>query len=166
MKSFSRYILGGFLIFSFAQCGSSQQYAGQDEIPFRFGEIAIENWTRENSKETGINLFFPLENDVDTVIDSVHFRGRIVHPEKIKRGSYVVYVARFMNKQEPGDVIMHADPKKESINQPPVIIKRSPFELSPYEAVVSFMVNGETKYYKVSGIKETTSIVYPDKTKN
>lgn len=166
MKQLYKYILGGITILSFAQCGSSQKFVSQEEVPFQFGEVLVENWTIENSSDTGVNVFFPVENKVDTAIDSVHFRGQVVKPERIKRGTYLVYIARFRNKKSPGDIIMHADPSKEAANAPPIIIKQSPFELDTDEVVISYVQEGETKYYKISGIKETTPVVYPHKSKN
>lgn len=46
------------------------------------------------------------------------------------------------------DIQLHGDPKKEYGNTPPKI-EKTPFELKENEAVISYKVDGETRYYKI-----------------
>lgn len=71
-----------------------------------------------------------------------------------------IYVAHFYPKSSKQDYIMDSDFIKEYGNEPPLKTKPK-FNLKPNEAVVSYLKNGKTHYFKISNVKELPMIVYP-----
>ena len=52
------------------------------------------------------------------------------------------------------DIILSSDIAEEHKNKLPVKESKIPFELLPNQCVISFIEHGQTKYYKISNIKE------------
>ncbi|WP_268848407.1 hypothetical protein [Flavobacterium aestivum] len=71
-----------------------------------------------------------------------------------------IYVAYFYSKSSKQDYIMDSDSTKEYGNKPPLIAKPK-FDLKANEAVVKYLKNGKTYYYKITNVKELPMIVYP-----
>lgn len=141
---------------SASKCDDSKEFV--ETPPFKTGEVMSEAWEDEKNK-SGTNLFIPIVEGKEIQLDSAYFRGEIVKLEKIKRDSYLVYIGRFKNTLIANrDIIMHADPKKEVGNVPPLPKKKMPFELKENEAVISFIVDGEEKYCKLENIKVSPTV--------
>lgn len=154
-------MVGVIAILGFSQCGSSQKLIGAKEAPFRLGEVRSEAWTlANNSLAKGTNLFFPLEDGKQIMLDSVYYQGRATKLKKIKRDSYVVFIGVFEDPVKP-DMIMHEDATREAGNMPPPLRAKIPFELKDDEAVVSFKEGDVVKYLKVTGIMPSTPVEYP-----
>lgn len=139
-----------------SKCSSSQDLV--ENPPFKTGEVASEDWVSAEG-EKGTNLFVPITEGKDIMLDSVYFRGNIVKLERIKRDSYLVFIGKFKNNlNTERDIVMHSDPKKEVGNIPPLPKKKLPFELKENEAVVSFTEGEQVKYYKIENIKESPTV--------
>ena len=136
-----------------SKCSSSQELV--EKPPFKTGDVASEDWVSKEG-ETGTNLFIPITEGKDIILDSVYFRGNIVKLERIKRDSYLVFIGKFPNAER--DIVMHSDPRKEAGNKPPLPKKKLPFELKENEAVVSFTEGEQVKYYKIENIKESPTV--------
>lgn len=156
MKTLLNIFYLSILILGASKCSNSPELV--EKPPFKTGEVGSEDWVSEKG-ETGTNLFIPIVDGKDITLNKVYFRGRIVKLERIKRDSYLVFIGKFKNNpQEERDFTMHADPKKEAGNKPPIPKKEMPFELKENEAVVSFTEGEEEKYYKIENIKESPTV--------
>ncbi|MCX2681192.1 hypothetical protein OOZ15_14665 [Galbibacter sp. EGI 63066] len=160
MKRIFNTIIGTVIILGFSQCGSSQGLT--ENPPFELGEVRSEPWTAGAEKEQeGENIFLPVSNGKEIVLDSLFYKGKVVKLEKIQRDNYLVYIGRFSKADTKyDDLIMHADPKEEFGNKPPKLNKKIPFELKEGEAVVSYIEDGKTKYYKVKSMRPATPVHY------
>ena len=161
MKQLLRILFGGISLLAFAQCGSSQVL--QSDPPFTLDKVHIEPWTAgPDNLFKGVNLFFPVISGRETILDSVYFRKSKAPLERIQKGTYLVYKATMESKEQPYDIIMHADPKKEFGNRPPE--KRDiPFELQHDEAVISYLEEGVRKYFKVTGMQLAPAVHYEER---
>ena len=137
---------------SFSQCSSTQKL--QKEAPTTFGEVYFEQWVSGMAQgPSGTNIFIEVKHD-NVELDSVYFRGEATKLD-IDKSNNLLYIGRFIsNSTEIKDVIMHKDASKEYGNTAPVIPAKIPFELTPFECVISYKVNDKTKYFKLSDIKE------------
>ncbi|QXP71627.1 hypothetical protein H0I29_05970 [Polaribacter sp. R2A056_3_33] len=136
------------LILSFSQCGSTKF---QKNTSFIIDSANYMTWTGEQPGIHGINVQIQLKEKSSITFDSLYFRNKATKVE-IKEASLII--ANYTtSKNKNLDVTLHLDPKKEFKNKLPVQ-KKIPFELSKKEAVLSYQLNGETKYYKIKEIKE------------
>ena len=140
---------------SFSQCSSTKKL--QKEAPTTFGEVYFEQWVSGMAQgPSGTNIFIEIKQD-NVQLDSVYFRGKVTKLD-IDKSNKLLYVGQFISKStEIKDVIIHKDVSKEYGNQAPEIPSKIPFELSPFECVITYKIKGKTKYFKLSDIKEKES---------
>ena len=163
MHSFKNIIAvctASILLFSFSNCGSSQtsSYKLTQNPPFSIDDVFYQDWVA-GIKEggSGTNVHIPFKDFTkDVRVDSIYFRNKI---EKAKNSpqakkQYIGYFKKGTNR----DIIMDSDPKKEAQNTPP---KSFPFELADNEAVVSYVQNGTTNYYKITNIRRKEMLAFP-----
>jgi len=110
----------------------------------------FQNWIAEIKEGgSGFNVYFPNLNPNNTVtLDSVYFRGI---RGKLTKGK-AMYLANLKNPSPyERDMSVEAAFKKEKKS-------KFPFKLSNMDCVISYIENGETKYYKVAGLSEKKGI--------
>lgn len=107
-------------------------------------------WVRINYKKTN-----------EVVFDSLFFQGRKtkVMLETLNKNTYLKghFNTSTVNSKE--DLILHRKGEKEYGNKPPQ--PKIPFELKNNEAVISYVQEGVTKYFKVENIVKTATDYYP-----
>lgn len=161
MRYLFKMLFGGIALFAFAHCGSSQTL--QSQAPFTLEGSAIEPWTAGDSDQfRGVNLLFPVTSGKEIVLDTVYYGRKKSALIRIQKDDYLVYKATVDTTNTPYDVVMHADPKEEFGNRPPVR-EDVPFELMDDEAVISYLEKGRRKYVKISGLKISTPIHYRER---
>ena len=107
---------------------------------------------------SGINVFLPLKENGNIVIDSLHFRGEKTAVET--RDKLIVGRFRHSTNQKK-DLIMSANPQDEYNNKRDLIREPSPFTLAQNDCVISYTVDGKRLYYKISNLKKGESVAYP-----
>ncbi|MEZ4796924.1 MAG: hypothetical protein R2785_07120 [Flavobacteriaceae bacterium] len=144
---------------SFSQCSSTQKL--QKEAPTTFGEVYYEQWVSGIAQgPSGTNIFIEVKHD-NVQLDSVYFRGKATKLD-IDKSNKLLYIGRFIsNSTEIKDVIMHKDANEEYDNKAPELPAKIPFELTPFECVVSYKVKGKTKYFKFTDIVKKESLDVP-----
>ena len=151
---------------SFSQCSSAQKL--QKDAPMTFGEVYCQKWVSGMAEgPSGINIFIEVKDDA-VQLDSVYFRGKATKLE-LDNSDELKYVGRFVSKsKEKTDMVLSSDPKQEYGNKAPEIPVKIPFELGLNECVVSYKLNGETAYYKLSNVveKPTKDVPMSPATKN
>lgn len=157
MKPFLLIVSAAVLLFSFSNCANGKQL--QEEPPKAVKQPYYTTWTGGvKAAGSGFNLFIPVEENSEIVMDTVYFRGKKGVLEK-EPSEENLYVARFkmVSAEHDRDFVMHEDPKKEYGNKPPAVIERIPFELAEGEAVVRYTRNGKPKYFRLTGIEKKDS---------
>lgn len=143
---------------SFSQCAGSKKI--QDKAPVTIDQAYCQSWVAGiEGGGSGLDIFIPIKNKFFP-LDSVYFRGKVTKLE-IAPDS-LMFIGRFkMAFNQPKDIIMHKDPKKEIGNQMPEIPKKIPFDLKDDECVISYLDDEETKYFMVKNIVEKPILAYP-----
>jgi len=102
--------------------------------------------------DSGYNIYFPNLNANNNVkLDSIYFRGI---KGKLSEGR-ATYIANLYNPSPyDRDMSIEAAFKKEDKS------KKFPFELSNTECVISYIENGERKYFKISGLIEREGVYH------
>lgn len=154
--------------------GCSSQKKLESSAPFEVENATCQQWVGgKEASGSGFKLQIAVSGNIDSIdFREIFFRGAIMEIQ-IEQDDRSLTLAGnyFMEKVNKPDIIMHADPKKEAGNQPPrldVKAKDFPFELMPDEAVISFTKNGSDKlrYFKIGGIADKPSRIYPGRPQN
>ncbi|WP_340064235.1 hypothetical protein [Ascidiimonas aurantiaca] len=150
------------ILAGFSNCAGSKKL--QETLPFTLGEVYAQKWTGgARGSGSGVNFFVAVNNLPEGLqLDSVYFRGKKVtlEAETVPKGQ--LFVGRFLNTTaEKHDLIMHADPKKEVGNKPPVVKEKIPFELTDDQAVISYRYKNRKYYYKIENVVEKRAEAYP-----
>ncbi|AKA35031.1 hypothetical protein [Flagellimonas lutaonensis] len=150
------------LLFSLSGCSSQKKLVKNP--PFEMGDATCQRWVGGRAESgSGLLLNIPVDNAVatNTPLQQAFFRGRVADIKVEEKDGEWMAIANFINqREEKPDMVMHADPKKEVGNRPPKLEEKFPFELGPDECVVSYMEDGKTKYFKITGIKEKKPLTY------
>lgn len=143
---------------SFSQCASSKKI--QDKSPVALEQVYCQSWVAGiEGGGSGINIFIPMKEEFSQ-LDSVYFRGKVAKLEIIPDS--LLLVGRFKTDfNQPKDMVMHKDPKKEFGNEMPEIPKNFPFDLKDDECVISYLEGQKTKYFKVKNIVQKPILAYP-----
>lgn len=129
---------------NFSQCASTIKL--QEKAPTTFGEVYCQSWVAGvKGGGAGTNIFIETKNP-EIILDSVFFRGKVTKLV-VKPANKKLVIGRFLsnsNTERPGLEVTDKVEVSEAI----------PFKLKENECVVSYTVNGETKYYRLKDIKE------------
>lgn len=129
------------------QCASPKATTTfQKEIPFNIDNVYFQEWYAGiKVGGTGVNIFIPVvDKPADVIVDSVYFRnlqGKLVKTQG-------KYSAILKNKSRNYSFRVAEKPKDY------------PFDLKANECVISYIQNGETKYYKIKQLNEFAGIYY------
>ncbi|MEC8723685.1 MAG: hypothetical protein VXX60_01590 [Bacteroidota bacterium] len=132
----------------------------QTAPPFEFLEAPyFQSWLAGvRGGGSGINVFIPYRNLNSITLDSLHFRGQ--RAAVIFEGQNII--ARFKTLQNQGAVVvLSSNPLMDAKNSLLPMAERSPFELDAADCVLSYTADNKRHYYKVEGLKERPSIVFP-----
>lgn len=152
MKKFiSVLVLFSFTITLF-YCSSSKYKLQKDSVLSPSGPY-FQTWTAGiKDGGTGYHIYFPnLNPDEKVTMDSVYFRG--LKAKLVK--ATAMYKAQLKDPSPyDRDMSIEAANKKE---EKPFF----PFELNRMECVLSYIEEGETKYLKISNLREKEGVYYP-----
>lgn len=144
-----------FLTTSVTQCTSAQKL--EQNAPAVFGDVYFQKKAQAvKDLESSLTLYIPINGNLSKTIelDSVYFKGRSAKLMTSSKNQNMYY-ARFITKQAHSeDFILSSEMKEEHQNKLPIEKTNIPFELLPNQCVLSYKEEGETKYYKISNIKE------------
>ena len=146
------------IIATLFQCASIKF---EDNPPFKINSATFNNYVGGMPGVSGMNVKISYETNNSVEFDSLFFKGKKakIELQTIEKKNYIngSFNTSTVNSKE--DLILHSEGKKEYGNKAPK--KKFPFELKDNEAVISFLENGETKYFKVKNIEKTEDVFYP-----
>jgi hypothetical protein len=150
MKTLSMLLL----ILSFSQCGSTKY---EKNTPFTIDSANYKVWTGGQPGVHGVNVQIELKEKSNINFDSLYFRNKVA---KVEFKEAILIIANYnTSKKKHSDFILHLDSKKEVQNKLPTQ-EKFPFELSENEAMLTYQINGKTKYYKIKEMKERDTKPY------
>lgn len=155
---------------SLVSCGSSKEknYTFKEHVfienpSFKIIDSYYQHWVAGvQGGGSGTNVIIKLDNFAKGVtFKNLFFQGKLAPLKELNINS-VGYQASFKGENN-NDIIMAGDIINEISNIPPVKI---PFDLNEKEAVVSYIENGELKFFKISALHEKQMIAYPSTNPN
>lgn len=148
------------ILMSFSQCDKN---SFDKKPPVDLTKIYYQDWVGGRPGSSGTMVTLIAKKPVNEItFDSIYFNKKVMKIESQFTGDQLTLTANFI-KQSPKDrdLILHADPKEEFGNKPPRPASKIPFELSENEAVVSYIVNGKKRYFKLQNILKEKTLYYP-----
>ena len=170
MKLLNFLIITFIAAISLVSCGSlkeknnaSKEYVLIENPSFKIIDSYYQHWAAGvQGGGSGTNLTIKLDNFVKGVaFKNLFFQGKLAPLKKLINNS-VGYQASF-KEENSNEIIMDGDVINEISNTPPVKI---PFDLNENDAVVSYIENGNLKFFKISALKEKPMIAYPSANPN
>jgi len=145
---------------SFSQCSNGQKL--ENESPMVFGDVYYKKRPQAvRDLESTMTLFIPVKGETNIELDSVHFRGKSAKLLKSAQDQNL-YIGKFRIKPRYNeDIMLSSDVAEEHQNKLPKVESKIPFELKQDECVISYKKDGDTKYYKISNIKEKRPKEFP-----
>lgn len=162
MKTFITLLSSILIMTLIIHCGSAQQF--DKKAPFTINKAYYQNWVggRRGSTGTLITLELASEISSDVEIDSLYFNHKICKLNINSYGKKYSITGNFSKStRREKDLIMDADPRKETRNKIPDVKLYFPFEIADNECVISYEIKGKKHYYKVENIQKEKTIYYP-----
>ncbi|MBL4605741.1 MAG: hypothetical protein JKY02_08825 [Flavobacteriaceae bacterium] len=153
MKTIIIAIAAVFLV----QCKSAQFEA---KPPVTITGATFNNWVGGQPGVSGIRVIIAYKQQENIEFQKIYFaekEGKIETYQKKGKTYLVGYIDTSSREKE--DLVLDRDPKKEMNNKLPKA--DFPFQLKENEAVISYLKNGKTKFFKVEKIKQTKTDFYP-----
>ena len=135
------------IIIGFSQCASTQLVKNP---PFKVETATYNNWVGGVAGVSGTNVEIKLSEKGTVVFDSLFFRKKSTKIEV--RGTTLAAYFNTSNRAKY-DVILNENPTKEINNKIPKVDK-FPFDLKENEAVISYKIGTETKFFKIENIEK------------
>ncbi len=156
-----------FLSFGFSNCAGSRTTPSEKMFeqnpPFTIETAYFQKWVagiKEGGSGIDIHIVFATIKS-NVVVQDIYFRNQILKMQNSLNNSNK-YVAHLSNNSR-NDIVMDIDPMKEAQNRPS---KKFPFEINENDAVISFLSEGKTGYFKISNLSEKEQIAYPQSNPN
>ena len=136
------------ILLCLSQCGVSKF----DENPsFIVKNATFSTWVGGLPGVRGTKVEISIIDNSSILFESLYFQNKITKVEKVITNSKTMLIANYNTSKVLNDKILDINPKKEIKNQLPKV-ENFPFQLKKNEAVLSFIENGKTKFYKIKNI--------------
>ncbi|MEJ6791681.1 MAG: hypothetical protein QNK89_02805 [Lacinutrix sp.] len=164
LKKLAFLALSILVLTSITHCKSSKNKSNSKEVitqekemPMIINNAYFQRWVAgQEAGGSGINIYFPeLINASNYKLISVYFRSMV---GDIQSGKAMYFANLKSNKS---DLVMSNEKNAEYGNTTPTALEPFPFELKDNECIISYIDNGETKYFQVYNIAEKVAEYYP-----
>jgi len=147
-------ILGASIILlTFSFCSATKDIAKENH-PFKVTNATYNTWVGGQPGVKGIKIVISIDN-YEIKLDSVFFRNKKTALKRDISSETPTFVGIFTLPNTKKDYILHENPLNEYGNTP----VNTPFELKKNEAVVSYLLDNKTYYYKINEVEEIKSTV-------
>jgi hypothetical protein len=167
MNKLASILILVIILLSFSFCSATKNNIKNeitDNHPFKVTKATYNTWVGGKPGINGFNISITIDNP-EIKLDSVFFRNMKTElKQDINAGTHN-FVGVFTILKAQHDYNLDKDPLKEYGNQAPNVSLKIPFELKKNEAVVSYLYEGNTHYYKIETLVKIRPIVYPSKNK-
>ena len=156
MNNTSRLLFYFLILMSFINCSTVKTNTFVEAAPFVITAPYYNSWIAGiEGGGSGINVFLPVSDIRNIVVDSMHFRGEKSAVETRDK----LIIGRFRHStNRKKDIIMSSNPQDEYNNKRVLKRDTSPFSLTQNECVISYRVKGKRLYYKLSNLKKGEAI--------
>jgi len=156
IKTISLILALPLVLISFAQCASNNPFKLQKTTPFAIKQAVSQNYLGGRQGNKGEKITITI-SDSDIILDSLFYKNRKLKLQRNAEGDFTCKLSSSKGKHHT----MHENPQEEYGNKAPVMDDKIPFKLTENEAVVSYLKNDITYYYKIGNLTKGKVIIYP-----
>ena len=153
LKLISIFIITSTLFFC---CGATKDktiYKFQKNPPFKIVDAVVSDWVGGQPGVRGLKV--EISTDSKKVkLDTLYFRNQKTTLKLTANTTPSKYVGILVTSNGINDYILDKDSTKEFGNFPKIISKYIPFNLNNNEAVISYLYQNETYFYKIKIINK------------
>jgi hypothetical protein len=155
-----------FYILCIAFCISScSSIKLTEEAPFKVTGATYHSWVGGQPGVSGVNVIIGIKDYDKVTFKTVYFQNRKVNAQS-KYVNNKPYLTAYINTSPrriavEQTITYTGDGPPPRVRRPRITTPKFPFNLEPNEAVIKYMVEKKTFYYKVSKIKKTKTVFYP-----
>jgi len=156
MRKFIYYGLGLMLLSFLTNCKSGKI---NNKLPFKIVTKTYYNWTGGQPGVKGTNVVLKLlKVDIDNFkADSLYFNGKGTPIETHIKKDTLVLMAYYSTPRIP--VRLEIEPSQKKIPIKP--IPKISYILKPNEAVLTYLIKGVKKHFRLANLVETDKKYYP-----
>lgn len=144
-----------------SKCGSTKF---EENPPFTITSAVYNNWTGgvPGNRGTTVNISYTALYPIK--FDSIFFlkKTALLESSKTKDKKFITANFRTLEKTD----MTLAENSSEEINNTVLVVEKFRYDLKQNEAIISYIVKGKAKYFKVKSIKKGKSIFYPSTPKD
>lgn len=148
------------VLMSFSQCDKD---SFDKKPPVDFTKICYQDWVggRPGSSGTLVTLIGKKPTG-EIAFDSIYFNKKAVKVATQLTSNELIVTANFIKPNpKDRDLILSGDPKEEFGNKPPKVAPKISFELADNEAIVSYILKGKKRYFRLQNITKEKTLYYP-----
>ncbi len=145
-------------LFVITLISSCANYTKQKTEPFSIKGATFNYWSGGQGV-TGTRIIIPYSTKEKVDFKRVYFQGKSTEVEYKKQRGRTYIFGFITNPRQQNDLVVDVDPSKEIKNNKPDI--SLPFKLKADEIAISYVENGETKYYLIKNTVKTETDYYP-----
>jgi len=147
------------ILLSFSFCCATKSNVkdlAQENHPFKVTKATYNTWVGGQPGVRGIKVAITIDNP-EIQLDTVYFRNKKFALKRSVNSIPSIFVGIFTLPNTENDYILHGNPLNEYGNTPPKVSLNIPWELKKNEAVISYIYEGNTHYYKIENVEEIKS---------
>ncbi len=156
-------LICGLITVVFVLFGCASRKELKTELPFRLGQVYAQRWiVEENPEEIGYDVIIPIRslNTRRATLQKLYHRGKVIDVKIELRKIGAIAVAEY-----PMEILqeMTLTMVDGSLNDGESIFDESllPFKITETQAVLTYLEDGEIKYFKIEGIRQNPIMSYP-----
>lgn len=132
-------------------------YSNSTSEPFQVLTANYNHWTGGQPGVKGIKIIIALEVEKHTEFQKIFFQRRSCSIELQTINDKKYLVGNLNTSKLPGDELVVQNKQSTNNNQK----TEFPFKLKEDQVAISYLQNGQIKYYLIQNIKETSKEFYP-----
>jgi hypothetical protein len=148
------------LMMSFSQCDKD---SFDKKSPVDFNKMYFQDWVGGQPGSTGTLITLIGKTPAAQIVfDSIYFNKNIAKVTTQTNDEVLTITANLVKiNPKDRDLILSGDSKEEFGNKPPKNTPIIPFEMADNEAIVSYILKGKKRYFRVKDIPKKKTLYYP-----
>ncbi|WP_299527725.1 hypothetical protein [uncultured Lutibacter sp.] len=155
MNKLGTILSAAIILLSFSFCSSTKDLTKVNH-PFKVTKATYNTWVGGQPGVKGIKIVVTIDHQ-DIELDTVFFRSKKVPLKRDISTEFPIFVGVYSLPNTKKDYILHEDPVNEYGNTPINKSLNIPFSLKKDEAIVSYLLDNKTYYYKIDEVVEIKS---------
>jgi hypothetical protein len=156
----------GLITVVFVLLGCATKKEAKTELPFSLGQVYSQRWiVEENPEEIGYDVIIPIRilNTRRATLQKLYHRGKSIDVKIELRKIGAVAVAEYPMEilHKTNRAMGHSSENRAENISDRMSFPSLPFQLTEAQAVLTYLEDGEIKYFKIESIRQNPIMSYP-----